>query len=123
MSSELSILYVEDNAMLRATLLEYLEETGHRVVAVVTAEDALDELAKASFQVLLTDVSLPGKSGIELGRETYARFPDMRIILATGFDLAPDQSKLNIPGAILLPKPFDLDKVDDTLAEISASFQ
>ncbi|KPC49084.1 response regulator [Amantichitinum ursilacus] len=121
MSTELSILYVEDNAMLRATLLEYLEETGHQVVAVATAEDALVELDRQRFHILLTDVSLPGKSGIELGRETYARFPETRIILATGFDLANDQSKINIPGATLLPKPFDLDRVDDALAEIAAS--
>jgi DNA-binding NtrC family response regulator len=113
----LSILYVEDNEMLRATIVEYLaEELGLPVTPVASAEEAMAALAQTRFDVLLTDVTLPGRSGIDLGRDAIARYPDMHLIISTGHDVSGFVQ--NMPNTQCLPKPFDLDHIDAVLASV-----
>ncbi|GGP25110.1 response regulator [Silvimonas amylolytica] len=113
----LSILYVEDNEMLRATIVEYLvEELGLPVTPVASAEEALTTLSQDRYDILLTDVSLPGRSGVDLGREALARYPDIHLILATGHDVSGFVQ--NMPNTQCLPKPFDLDHIDAVLANV-----
>ncbi|WP_188701212.1 response regulator [Silvimonas iriomotensis] len=119
-ADRLSILYVEDNEMLRATIVEYLvEELSLPVTPVASAEAALAALAQAHYDVLLTDVSLPGRSGIELGRDALARYPDIHLIISTGHDVSGFVQ--NMPNTQCLPKPFDLDHIDAVLASVRQS--
>jgi CheY-like chemotaxis protein len=60
------ILVVEDEPLIRMNMVEMLEEMGHAVWEASTAEEAIDILARTSLDILLTDVGLPGMSGIEL---------------------------------------------------------
>ncbi len=115
-ADRLSILYVEDNEMLRATIVEYLEEMSLPVTPVASAEDALEQLARHDFDVLLTDVSLPGRSGIELGRDALTLHPQMHLIFSTGHDVAGLVH--NLPNTQCLPKPFDLDDIDTVLNNV-----
>ncbi|TJZ72032.1 response regulator [Chitiniphilus eburneus] len=110
----LNILYVEDNAMLRVTIAEYLSDLGHLPVAVGSAEDALTELHRHRFDVLLSDVSLPGRSGIELVRDAARLQPELVLVLSSGHDLSADAELLGVP-VELLPKPFDIDALEDVL--------
>ncbi|UXY15371.1 response regulator [Chitiniphilus purpureus] len=114
----MNILYVEDNAMLRATIADYLDELGHEAVAVASAEEALGELQHGRFDVLFTDVSLPGRSGIELAREAVVLQPEMALVLASGHDLAQERDRLGVC-ATLLPKPFDLDQLEQVLGDLA----
>lgn len=110
----LNLLYVEDNAILRATICEYLEDLGHAVTARGNAEEALAALATQRFDVLLSDVSLPGRSGLELVREAAAMQPALRLVLATGHTLDRELDQLGLP-VQLLAKPFDLDALEAVL--------
>ena len=60
------VLLVEDSEEVRETTIEFIVEVGFDVVAVETAEAALEALADARYDVIFTDISLPGISGIEL---------------------------------------------------------
>ena len=115
-ADRLSILYVEDNEMLRATIVEYLQDMDLPVTPVASAEEALDHLARQRFDVLLTDVSLPGRSGIDLGRDALAQDPQLHLILSTGHDVSGHVA--NMPNTQCLPKPFDLDQIDDVLGRV-----
>ncbi|MBB5189365.1 CheY-like chemotaxis protein [Silvimonas terrae] len=115
-ADRLSILYVEDNEMLRATIVEYLEEMSLPVTPVASAEDALERLARQHFDVLLTDVSLPGRSGMDLGRDALTLYPDIHLIISTGHDVSGFVQ--NMPNTQCLPKPFDLDDIDAVLNNI-----
>jgi two-component system, cell cycle response regulator CpdR len=86
-STHLRILYVEDNAIVREVTSELLTQNQRQIVACASAEEALKEFAAAPFDVVITDVSLPVMSGIELARNILKQKPHMPIILASGYDL------------------------------------
>jgi signal transduction histidine kinase/DNA-binding response OmpR family regulator len=102
----LSILVVEDNQDARTMLAELLLILGHSVEGVGSAEQALETLAQQRFDILLTDHSLPGMSGLELARTVVARGSGMRIIFSSGYG-APIAAGLDIKSTFL-PKPFTL---------------
>jgi two-component system, cell cycle response regulator CpdR len=87
MSSPRRILYVEDNEIVREVTAELLAQDQRQIVACATAEEALEEFAKQPFDVVVTDVSLPVMSGIELARSILSSKPHMPIIVASGYDL------------------------------------
>ncbi|MDH4164651.1 MAG: response regulator transcription factor [Nitrospirota bacterium] len=84
----MKISIVEDDMLLRENLKLLLSgETGISVVgAYATAEDALVGLKRTVPDILLTDIGLPGRSGIELIRDIKDQLPDMEIMAHTVFD-------------------------------------
>ncbi|MDR3429333.1 response regulator [Silvimonas sp.] len=120
-ADRLTILYVEDNEMLRASIVEYLEELEHPVTPVRTAEEALQSLETDHFDVLLTDVSLPGRSGIDLGKHALERYPDIHLILSSGHDVSSMAKDMR--NTQCLAKPFDLDRIDEVLESVRQSLR
>jgi CheY-like chemotaxis protein len=119
--SGLHILVVEDNLDSQQLVCELLAALGHRAEGVGSAEEALTELEQQAFDVLFTDVSLPGMSGIELAKRTSEKTPSLKIILASGYGA---QISKNIgPGAFSLPKPYDIDQLQDILDNIGKQLQ
>ena len=125
-SSSLTILYVEDNTLLQRSTMEFFEDLGHRVVAMVSAEDALAALTEREFDVLFTDISLPGMSGLDLARAAIPLRPAMRLVLASGygrqFEVRQLKEQLG-PDVVFLPKPFDLAALDRLLRDIAAALE
>ena len=80
----LTVLVVDDDEYILELLKAFFEQTGLRVVAAATAEEALALPALEQVQVALLDVQLPGASGHELQKELNRRFPDMAKILMSG---------------------------------------
>ena len=99
----LRILLVEDDALNRLAAAEMLGELGYAVRAAADAEQALALLDAEAFEVLMTDIQLPGMSGAALAREAVQRRPGMRVIFASG------QHADGTGDAIVLRKPYSLD--------------
>ncbi|CAN5215168.1 hypothetical protein BH09PSE6_BH09PSE6_02620 [soil metagenome] len=118
----MNILYVEDNEAVRSIGVEFIEEIGHHVVGCETAEIAIDALKTQSFEVLLTDVSLPGMSGADLARIVAKEYPAMRLIMASGYGWQRELDSIG-PRVLSLPKPFDLDELESMLAGIAAELK
>ena len=108
------ILVVEDNPDLLDMACELLTKLGHAVDGAVTGEDALARLAAQEFDVLLTDLALPGCSGIDVARQARQLRPALNVILASGYG-APDAASLAFPFAVL-PKPYSLDQLREVVA-------
>ncbi|TFW05778.1 response regulator [Oxalobacteraceae bacterium OM1] len=90
----LRILVVEDNPDSLLMLCELLGVLGHTARGAASAEEAIGLLRSEAFDVLLTDVGLPGKSGLELAREAIDAYPALRIIFSSGFgDIGADIAK------------------------------
>lgn len=85
------ILVVDDEQLLCETVTWMLAEQGHSIVAVHAAEDALTRLARESFDIVLTDLRLPGMDGESLIRTIERRWPGlaMRTILTSGVLYSP----------------------------------
>ena len=72
-----TVLLVEDDDLIRLTTTEMLSDIGCKVKEASTAQEALKILDEQPVDILLTDVGLPGVSGLQLARDVYARRPDL----------------------------------------------
>lgn len=110
------ILVVEDNQDAQYLVCEMLRAFGHQVSAVANGEAALELLAGADFDVLFSDVSLPGMSGVELGRLALQRQPRLRIVFASGYSQSLT-SQLDFP-AVSMQKPYDIEQLQKVLQDL-----
>jgi two-component system cell cycle response regulator CpdR len=117
MSAPLRILYVEDNAIVREITSELLAQDQRQIVSCATAEEALKAFAANSFDLVITDVSLPAMSGIELARSILRLKPRVPIILASGYDLdfAVEHWAANVRSII---KPFDAAEIEALMSAL-----
>ena len=100
------VLLVEDESAVRELLSSALERNGFQVVTASSAEEALT-LASPAFQILLTDVSLPGMSGVHLARQLRRSLPSLRILLMSGYAREEFTSGPNAADDLpFIPKPF-----------------
>lgn len=116
----LRILYVEDNALVREITFELLAMEGRQIVACATAEEALQEFKLRPFDIVITDVSLPVMSGIELARNILSAKPTVSVIIASGYALNDDLDHLG-PNVRAITKPFVAEQIDDLLNDILAN--
>jgi CheY-like chemotaxis protein len=119
MSAPLRILYVEDNDLVREVTTELLLLDERHIVAAATAEDALREFSEQPFDVMITDVSLPAMSGIDLVRKVLAMRPQTAVIVATGYPLDLTRERWGSRVRTIL-KPFDGTQIDALIAEVCA---
>jgi CheY-like chemotaxis protein len=108
------ILCVEDEPSLRRSLVRMLGIGGHEVMGVESAEQAIEMLEARTFDLVLSDVSLPGMSGEQLRRTILDRYPSLgeRVLLMSGF--FPNHQ--DIP--YFLQKPFSLRQLNAALAAV-----
>jgi signal transduction histidine kinase/DNA-binding response OmpR family regulator len=109
-----TVLLVEDDGGIRETLAELLGASGHVVLQACDAASALAALAAHPVDVLVTDVGLPGVSGIELARDALARRRGLAVIFATGDPDGPAKAGLE-PAAVLV-KPFAPEDLERAVA-------
>lgn len=104
------LLLVEDKDSFRRLLVEALAGTPWQVAATGDPEEALRWLSQDATEVLVTDLRLPGFSGLELIRRARRLRPGMRVVLMSAFGEPKDIVEAMRLGADdFLPKPFDLD--------------
>ena len=103
------ILVVDDEEDLRQVIVELLTLEGFQVDAASTAEEAGEKLSRTAYDVLVTDLMLPGKSGVDLLEETLVRYPETIGIVMTGYGTIETAVEAMKKGAYdYLSKPFKL---------------
>jgi len=85
-SSSNRILIVDDERDLRIIFKRFLEVDGYNCQTVGTAEEALDVLDEVDFSVVITDINMPGMSGIDLLREIRRRYPVVAVLVISAVD-------------------------------------
>jgi DNA-binding NtrC family response regulator len=78
------LLIVDDDSLVCESLKEMLQLEGFSVDAVIGGQDALSKIKSEQYQVILSDIQMPGLDGIELLKELKGRAPDTTIIFITG---------------------------------------
>jgi CheY-like chemotaxis protein len=115
--ASLRILVVEDNIDSQYLVCEMLKAFGHEADGVAHPDDALALLASRSYDVLFSDVSLPGMSGVELAQRAVGDNPALRVIFASGYG---DTLLRHLTFPYLsLQKPYELDQLQDALAKVA----
>src|SRR6266487_4481260 len=79
------ILVVDDDESLRRVTAVQLEEEGYRVAVASRAEEALSILARSPQDLVITDLKMPGLSGVQLLKQIRADYPETTVILVTAF--------------------------------------
>jgi two-component system cell cycle sensor histidine kinase/response regulator CckA len=105
------ILVVEDEAAVRDLVARILGAAGHDISTAADGAEALRvaDAANPPIELILSDVVMPGMSGIQLAREVRARWPTTRIVLMSGYTAEPLEAAGS--GLVLLPKPFSADEL------------
>ncbi len=106
------VLVCDDDRSVRAALSVNLAKAGHEVVVVERAIEALDRLRAEPIDLVITDVKMPGMSGLDLLDEVKTHWPDVRVIVMTGYGNAPDAVRAMQAGAATyLQKPIERDEL------------
>jgi DNA-binding NtrC family response regulator len=116
----LTVLVVDDEALLRWSLAELLRRNGHAVIEAASADDVRDAITHASepIDVVLLDYRLPDSNDLRLLDEIHRRLPHSAVVLMTAFG-TPDvmQGALDRGAYCVLTKPFDLHGVERLITE------
>ena len=114
------VLLVEDNEQVGEFATQALKELGYDSVHAVDAERALNELAKdcSRFHIVFSDVVMPGMSGLELGQEIRRRYPNVPVVLTSGYSHVLAQNGKH--GFELLHKPYSVEQLSRVLRKATA---
>ena len=115
------ILLAEDDDSLRGFLTRALERAGYDVTSCADGEEAVAALDQ-TFDLLLTDIVMPGLDGIELARRGAELDPAMKIVFITGFaGVALSNGAVQPSGAKVLSKPFHLRELVEEVERVMAA--
>jgi heterodisulfide reductase subunit A2 len=106
------VLVVDDELIVRDSIKEWLEDEGFSVNMAASGPEALDILSKQTYQLMLTDIKMPGMGGVELLEKAKADFPDLCVVMMTAYatvETAVEAMKIGASDYLL--KPFDPDNL------------
>lgn len=110
------ILLVDDDALIAMSSADMLADLGHEVVEAHSGREALELLdGGATFDLLITDYSMPGMTGAELAQAVRERLPGLPILLASGYADLPSGVEID---AARLAKPYSQDQLASVLGKI-----
>lgn len=116
------VLLVDDDPVVLVVVREMLESFGHEVVAIASPVEAIGRLESAeAFALLLTDLTMPEMTGIELARASRRLRPSLPIVCCTGFgDERTERRALEAGMTAFIRKPIDLDRFERVVSEAIA---
>jgi CheY-like chemotaxis protein len=115
------ILYLDDEAPLVFIVKRMLERLGHQVAGFTTAEEALAAYSAApeTFDLVLTDMAMPGMSGIDFAMSVLGVKPDARVVIVSGYMDPRDRERAMAAGVRdCISKPGTLDEMRDMVAAL-----
>jgi CheY-like chemotaxis protein len=119
LSQDARILLVDDNQVVRDMLVDLVGSLGYRADAAGGGAEALSLFDRGQYDVVLTDLVMPGMSGWEVLAAVRQRDPRMPIIILTGTPATGDPRAAQ-PGVAVLRKPIDVTALDATIKRMLA---
>ncbi|MEE9273338.1 MAG: response regulator [Robiginitomaculum sp.] len=118
-----TILYAEDDDSMRGFFEKAIEKAGHHVIACADGEGALRALkfADGAFDMLLTDIMMPGLDGVELAKQAETLSPGIKIMFITGFAAVAKQDPNTSPDTKVLSKPVHLRQLVNEIDKLIAA--
>ena len=113
MDKQATILVVDDSLDALEVLSRNLESRGFRVFCAQGVAEALELLGREAVEVVVTDLKMPGASGLDLVRHVRENIKDTEILMITGYPSVEGAVEaMKIGAADYLPKPFTADELD-----------
>ncbi|HST19596.1 MAG TPA: PAS domain S-box protein, partial [Blastocatellia bacterium] len=118
---EASILVVDDEASIRALLRDILRARGHKVLVAEDGLAGLKAIESRRFDMVITDLSMPGVDGWTIANEARRRWPETKLVIVTGYG---GFAEMEVPGGdtslidALISKPFNIAQIDATISKV-----
>lgn len=115
------ILVIDDDQLVLKSVDKILKQEGYATELAYNAEEAIEKATRDQFDLVISDIRMPGKNGVEAVREIRRLFDekvkrDIPIIFITGYAEMSDQLKAENMGEVIL-KPFNLEHLVMTIRE------
>ncbi|MCZ8177714.1 MAG: response regulator [Rhizobium sp.] len=111
------ILITEDEDSLRSFVARALRLDGHETHEAADGAEGLEKLSEGAFDLLLSDIRMPVMDGIELAHRAHSEFPDMKILLMTGYAEQRERADdLSAKIVDVVSKPFALPDIRKAVA-------
>ncbi|MDO9488504.1 MAG: response regulator, partial [Sphingomonadaceae bacterium] len=117
-SDSLTILAVDDDGLVITNTAAMLEDLGHRALEATSARAALEILDREAVDLVITDYAMPQMNGGELIEVIRARWPDLPVVLATGYADIAAEAVIDAPR---LGKPFTVEQLARAIADGAAA--
>ncbi|MCL4428620.1 MAG: sigma-54 dependent transcriptional regulator [Deltaproteobacteria bacterium] len=118
-NKSISILVVDDDVNYRTILSNFLKNEGYDVESANSEEEAVNRLEKDFFNIIISDLKLPGKSGIELLKTVKSRSKDVEMIILTAFGSVDSAvAALKMGACDYLVKPLSLEELSITIKRL-----
>lgn len=119
--SDKKILVLDDDDLVRETISTVLKREGYKAILAKNANEALEKTRTEHFDLIVSDIRMPGKNGVQAIKEIRAFFNkngvgDIPIVFITGYSDMSEELKAEEHGEVIL-KPFDLDHLLVTIRE------
>ena len=111
------VLVVDDYAGAREAVCLMLDALGYQAEGVASGADALDRLASGAYDVVISDLVMPGVSGWTVADHVLRRRPDVGLLLMTGYFTSEAARRAGALGVPLLEKPFSVAKLHTAIEE------
>ncbi len=116
------VLVVEDNDLNRDMFSRYLTEMGHNAVLAANGKEMLPILERERFDLVITDLSMPGISGWQVAEQVKKRSPSLPVILVSGWAIQQDDARLRESGIdFILQKPCTLSDFEEMVEKALSS--
>jgi len=121
-SETTTILLVEDEDTVRKVIERLLDKLGYHVLSARSAEEAIElfDERDEELDLVLTDVVMPGLTGVEMAEVLKERRPDMRFLFTSGYTSKELGGNPQAPPEPFLPKPFSMEELSRSVEEALA---
>jgi CheY-like chemotaxis protein len=112
------VLVVDDDPVVGRSFDRVLSERGYAVITAANGQEALDRMAREDYDMVFTDIRMPGMDGIDVASEIKARQPWMPVVIVTGYGTADAQARAKEVGVTaFLHKPLSSDAIEASARE------
>jgi DNA-binding response OmpR family regulator len=112
----MTILVIDDDERVRTLLRNILLFGGYRVIEASDGESGMRHLEKGGFDMVLTDLGMPGMNGWEVTKLIKTRIPQLPVALITGWGTNLDEKKIKESGVDwIIGKPFQVNEILETV--------
>jgi CheY-like chemotaxis protein len=98
MSTKLQVLVIDDDAVVGRSFDRVLSEKGYEVSTALSGEEALDTIENTEFDVVFTDIKMPGMDGLEVAERIKAKCPWTPVVVITGYGTEENEARASVLG-------------------------
>jgi len=124
MNTKLKVLVIDDDAVVTRSFNRVLTEKGYEVVTAVNGEEGLNTMNENEFDVVFTDIRMPGMDGLEVTESIKARCPWTPVVVITGYGTDENENRASVLGASgFVRKPLTPEMIESVTLKAVTGFE